>query len=189
MTIAVISCIELFRRLFGVPRCLRLTILLIFVSFCPTFRTDRKKQNMSNKVNERRERKIFEAKKNNDWDEIIRLLNQSVDNQERKDRKNHLISLNSEVVTDGCVSEIMDFVQDNTYNPIEKLLNRELTRYLVDALSKLSDDDYIIVIDIALYGKSALQLTKETSIKSHKTVKSHYEKAIQNLKKELEKYF
>lgn len=41
---------------------------------------------MSNKVQERRERKIKEAIKAKNWDEVTRLLQQEQSNAERRDR-------------------------------------------------------------------------------------------------------
>ena len=77
---------------------------------------------------------------------------------------------------------------------VDKLLNQpinnlERNEFLINALSKLSKDDLQIFLEITLNGTSALQLTKETSFKSHKTIKKRYENILKFLKEELEKYF
>lgn len=140
------------------------------------------------KIEERRNTKLLEAAKKNDWKTVSHLLDQTLSNLERKDRQNHLCSLSTLVVTEGKDTELLDLYTDNTYNPLEQLLFNERNEYLVNALSKLPKDDFHIFLGIVLYGKSALQLTKETSFKSHKTVKNHYEATCKLLKEELGKY-
>ena len=52
---------------------------------------------MSNKVTERRERKIGEAVEAKNWDEVSRLLQQEQSNAERRDRYHHKRSLEESV--------------------------------------------------------------------------------------------
>ena len=144
---------------------------------------------MSNKVEERRNRKIAEAVHNNNWEEVSRLLDQPMENLERKDRDYKLSSLNAETSSEGRTTEVMDSYPDNTYNPVEQLLIKERNEYLNRVLDKLSADDLHIFLEITLNGTSALQLTKETMYKSHKTVQRHYESSCELLKEELKKYF
>ena len=112
-----------------------------------------------------------------------------MDNLERKERYYGKTSLNATVTNEGRATELMDLYPDNTYNPIEQLLIKERNEHLYNVLSKLPEVDLHIFLEIALYGTSALQLTKETTFKSHKTVKKHYEDTLNILKEELGKYF
>lgn len=141
------------------------------------------------KIEERRERKILEAVQIQNWHEVCRLLDQSINNQERKDRYYNLLSLNSKIVNEGQTTEFLDHYADNTFNPISQLLVKELREHLIIALSKLTEEDRYIFLQMALNNKSALQLTKETKYSSHKTIQRHYEKARKILLEELKKYF
>lgn len=144
---------------------------------------------MTNKVEDKRERKIANAVKSGDWSGVDKLLSQPMDNLERKERYYGKTSLNATVTNEGRATELMDLYPDNTYNPIEQLLIKERNEHLYNILSKLPEVDLHIFLEIALYGTSALQLTKETPFKSHKTVKKHYEDTLNILKEELGKYF
>ena len=135
---------------------------------------------MTNKVEDKRERKIANAVKSGDWSGVDKLLSQAMDNLERKERYYGKTSLNATFTNEGRATELMDLYPDNTYNPIEQLLIKERNEPEVDLH---------IFLEIALYGTSALQLTKETPFKSHKTVKKHYEDTLNILKEELGKYF
>lgn len=149
----------------------------------------RKGNFMTNKVEDKRERKIANAVKSGDWSGVDKLLSQAMDNLERKERYYGKTSLNATVTNEGRATELMDLYPDNTYNPIEQLLIKERNEHLYNVLSKLPEVDLHIFLEIALYGTSALQLTKETPFKSHKTVKKHYEDTLNILKEELGKYF
>ncbi len=144
---------------------------------------------MANKVENKRNAKITKAVKAGDWSSVDKLLSQPFKNLKRKDRDYSLSSLNAEVQTEGEYTEVMDLYADNTFNPIEELLIKERNERLYNALSKLSEDDRHIFLAITLHGTSALQLTQETKYKSHKTVQSHYLKALEALKDELKNYF
>ncbi|MGS4845622.1 sigma-70 family RNA polymerase sigma factor [Streptococcus sp. W151] len=144
---------------------------------------------MTSKVEERRNRRIEEAARQEEWGLVDHLLNQEYENIERKDRRYGLLSLNAISKNDGGQdSEIIDLYCAHNYNGLEQLINKEQKLVLNEALQKLSRDDLHILLGIALEGKSALQLTKETSFKSHKTVKNHYEATCKLLKEELGKY-
>lgn len=144
---------------------------------------------MTSKVEQKRERNLANAVECGDWIKVDKLLNQPINNLERKERHYGVISLNLTISNDGKDTEILDLYSDNTYNPIEQLLIKERNEFLINALSKLSKDDLQIFLEITLNGTSALQLTKETSFKSHKTIKKRYENILKFLKEELEKYF
>lgn len=144
---------------------------------------------MTSKVEERRNRRIEEAAIQEKWELVDHLLNQEYENIERKNRMYGLLSLNAISKNDGGRdSEIIDLYCTHNYNGLEQLINKELKLALNEALQKLSKDDLHIFLGVALEGKSALQLAKETSFKSHKTVKTHYEATCKLLKEELEKY-
>lgn len=144
---------------------------------------------MTSKVEQKRERNLANAVECGNWIEVDKLLNQPINNLERKERHYGVISLNLIMSNEGRKTEILDLYSDNTYNPIELLLIKERNELLMDALSKLSHDDFHILLEMTLNGTSALQLTKETSFKSHKTIIKHYEKSLEFLKEELGKYF
>ena len=144
---------------------------------------------MTSKVEERRNRRIEEAVIQEEWELVDHLLNQEYENIERKNRMYGLLSLNAISKNDGGRdSEIIDLYCTHNYNGLEQLINKELKLALNEALQKLSKDDLHIFLGVALEGKSALQLAKETSFKSHKTVKTHYEATCKLLKEELGKY-
>jgi hypothetical protein len=141
------------------------------------------------KIEERRERRINRAIRENDWNEVSRLLDQQFDNIKRQDRKYHLSSLNAIVKNEGGIIELIDLYNDNSLNPLELTLINEVREYLCRALNKLSEDDRHIFLGKVIYGKSLLELTKETRFKSHKTVKRHFEMSKKLLREELKSYF
>ena len=141
------------------------------------------------KIEEPRDSRILEAVRIQNWHEVCRLLDQNIDNLERKDRYYKLLSLNSKIIYSGRSTEIIDYYVDNTFNPIDQLLVKELREHLIISLSKLTEEDRYIFLQMALNNKSALQLTKETKYSSHKTVQRHFEKARKILIEELKKYF
>lgn len=149
----------------------------------------RKGNFMTNKVENKRERNIISAAKSGDWTKVDKLLNQPIDNLRRKERQYGLSSLNITISKEGRATEVMDLYSDNTYNPIEHLLIKERNEHIYNTLSKLPEDDLHIFLEITFNKTSALQLTKETPFKSHKTVKKHYEDTLDFLKDELGKYF
>lgn len=143
---------------------------------------------MTNKVENKREQNIANAVKSGDWSKVDKLLNQPMDNLERKKHFYGKVSLNATISSEGRTTELIDFYSDNTYNPIERLLIKERTQHLYTLLSKLSKDDLHILLEMTLHGTSALQLTKETSFKSHKTVQMHFEDTLDFLRNELKDY-
>ncbi|KJQ69428.1 hypothetical protein TZ90_00105 [Streptococcus mitis] len=144
---------------------------------------------MTNKVEDKRERKIANAVKSDNWSEVDKLLSQAMDNLERKERYYGVTSLDAVLSNKGRNIELIDLYPDNTYNPIEHLLIKERNELLFNALSKLPEEELHILLEIVLHGTSATQLTKETSFKSHKTIQKHYEATLNFLNEELGKYF
>lgn len=143
---------------------------------------------MTNKVENKREQNIATAVKSGDWSKVDKLLNQPMDNLERKERYYGKTSLNAIVSNEGRATELMELYPDNTDNPIEQLLIKDRNEHLYNVLSKLPEVDLHIFLEIALYGTSALQLTKETPYKSHKTIKKHFEDTLDFLRNELKNY-
>ena len=62
------------------------------------------------KVERRRDEKIAIAASNEDWDEVLRLLDQSMENLYRKDREVQLSSLNHIVSTEGRETELVELI-------------------------------------------------------------------------------
>lgn len=174
----------MFRRFFGALFYASLGKQLCFLSV-----QGQKGNFMTNKVENRREHNITSAARSGDWTKVDKLLNQPIDNLGRKDRQYGLSSLNITVSNEGRATELIDLYPDNTCNPIKQILIKERNEYLYNALSKLPEDDLHILLEITLHKTSTLQLTRETSFKSHKTVKKHYETTLTFLKNELRKYF
>lgn len=106
---------------------------------------------MTSKVEQKRERNLANAVECGDWIKVDKLLNQPISNLERKERHYGVISLNLTISNEGRETEILDLYSDNTYNPIEHLLIKELNELLIDALSKLSKNDLHIFLEMALY--------------------------------------
>ena len=52
------------------------------------------------KIINKREEKIFQAKKQNDWDTVLKLLDQEFENSLRQDSRYHLTSLNKRFYSD-----------------------------------------------------------------------------------------
>lgn len=140
-------------------------------------------------IEKRRESKILEAASHNDWETVLKLLDQPLQNLERRDRKYNLISLNAQIVSDTQTSELIDSIADNNYNALNQILLNERNEQLYNALLKLSKDDLHIFLEISLNRTSASQLTRETQYRSHKTVQRHFEKAKKFLENELKNYF
>lgn len=174
----------MFRRFFGVLFHTQFGKLLCFSSV-----HGRKGTFMTNKVENKRERNIANAAKSGDWNKVDKLLNQPMENLERRERYYRMTSLNAIVSNEGRATELMNLYPDNTYNPIEHLLIKERNELLFNVLSKLPKDDLHILLEITLHRTSALQLTRETSFKSHKTVKKHFEDTLDFLRNELKNYF
>lgn len=173
----------MFRRFFGV------LFILQSAKLCFYSVKGRKGNFMTNKVEKKRERNLQNAAKNGNWDIVNTLLNQPINNLERKERYYGMTSLDAVLSNKGRNIELIDLCPDNTYNPIEHLLIKERNELLFNALSKLPEEELHILLEIALHRTSATQLTKETSFKSHKTIQKHYKATINFLKKELGKNF
>ena len=132
------------------------------------------------KVEQRREEKIKKAELSDGWDKVDNLLNQPYDNSCRKDRYYGLCSLDSR---SGDTGSLLDTIAD--YNdPLSLLIKKEEIAIIKDAIEKiLSDRDRKILYGV-VEGRSYLSLAKEVGL-GDKTVKRHYERIIEILRKEL----
>ena len=133
------------------------------------------------KVEQRREEAIKKAVLSGDWAKVDNLLNQSYENSCRKDRSYGLCSLDSR---SGDTGFLLDTIAD--YNdPLTLLIKQERTVFINDTIkSLLSDRDREILFGVVFENKSFSQLAKEVGL-SDKTVKRHYERIIEILRKEL----
>ena len=132
------------------------------------------------KVEQRREEAIQRAILTDDWKKVDNLLNQSYENLCRKDRSYGLCSLDSSSIAKGS---LLDTIAD--YNdPLSLLIKKEEIAIIKDAIEKiLSDRDRKILYGV-VEGRSYSSLAKEVGL-SDKTVKKHYERIIDTLRKEL----
>ena len=133
------------------------------------------------KVEQRREEKIKKAELSDGWDKVDNLLNQPYDNSCRKDRYYGLCSLDSR---SGDTGSLLDTIAD--YNdPLSLLIKKEEIAIIKNAIERLlSERDRKILYGVVLEGKSYSSLSKEFGL-TDKTVKRHYERIIEILRKEL----
>ncbi|QCZ57048.1 sigma-70 family RNA polymerase sigma factor [Streptococcus sp. 1643] len=133
------------------------------------------------KVEQRREEAIKRAALSGDWAKVDNLLNQPYENSCRKDRSYGLRSLDS---GSGDTDPLLDTIAD--YNdPLTLLIKQERTVFINDTIkSLLSNRDREILFGVVFENKSFSQLAKEVGL-SDKTVKRHYERIIEILRKEL----
>ena len=148
---------------------------------------------MSNKVKERRERKIKEAIKAKNWDEVTRLLQQEQSNAERRDRYHHKRSMEEYISrNDGKRRERYEVVASSDLNPEEALALKELRQAIREAKASLSEIDSKIVEMVAEQGCSykatARYISEHYKKMSDITVRSHYFKALEKLASLLEDY-
>ena len=133
------------------------------------------------KVEQRREEAIQRALLTDDWKKVDNLLNQPYENSCRKDRSYGLRSLDSR---SGDTGSLLDTIAD--YNDLLSfLIKKEEIAIINDAIkSLLSDRDREILFGVVFENKSFSHLAKEVGL-SDKTVKRHYERIIEILRKEL----
>jgi sigma-70, region 4 len=138
---------------------------------------------MSTIIN-KREEKILQAKKQNDWDTVLKLLDQEFENSLRQDSRYHLTSLNKIVSYDGKYTELIDLVRNNDSNPLDKLIEIEKNKILYKALKSLNSNEYQLFLSRVEENKSFRQLATELGV-SDKTAKARFEKIILKLQEEL----
>lgn len=136
------------------------------------------------KIINKREEKILQAKKQNDWDTVLKLLDQEFENSLRQDSRYHLTSLNKIVSYDGKYTELIDLVRNNDSNPLDKLIEIEKNKILYKALKSLNSNEYQLFLSRVEENKSFRQLATELGV-SDKTAKARFEKIILKLQEEL----
>ena len=136
------------------------------------------------KIINNREEKILQAKKQNDWDTVLKLLDQEFENSLRQDSRYHLTSLNKIVSYDGKYTELIDLVRSNDSNPLDKLIEIEKNKILYKALKSLNSNEYQLFLSRVEENKSFRQLATELGV-SDKTAKARFEKIILKLQEEL----
>lgn len=133
------------------------------------------------KVDKNRNQKIQDASRNNNWEEVSRLLDQPLENSLRKDRQYKTVSMNNQMSYNGSLKEYGDNIADTNPNPLEHLIIQESKQQLEEALSKLSKQERQIVLGYYVFDKSYSNLAKELGI-SDKTVKKRLESTLQKMK-------
>ena len=151
-----------------------------FSSFKVTYEKDKKMSTIINK----REEKILQAKKQNNWDTVLKLLDQEFENSLRQDSRYHLTSLNKIVSYDGKYTELIDLVRNNDSNPLDKLIEIEKNKILYKALKSLNSNEYQLFLSRVEENKSFRQLATELGV-SDKTAKARFEKIRFKLQEEL----
>lgn len=132
------------------------------------------------KVEQRREEAIRRAKRTGDWDRVDKLLNQPFENLLRKDRSYGLCSLDSSSTDKGG---LLDTVA-NYNDPLSLLIKKEEIAIIKDAIERLMSERDRKILYGVVEGGSYSSLAKEVRL-SDKTVKRHYERIIEILRKEL----
>ena len=136
------------------------------------------------KIINKREEKILQAKKQNDWDTVLKLLDQEFENSLRQDSRYHLTSLNKIVSNEGKCTELIDLIPGKTFNPLDNLLETERNSMLYKALKSLNPSEYKLFVNRVEDKKSFRQLATELGI-SDKTAKARFEKIRFKLQEEL----
>lgn len=151
-----------------------------FSSFYTTYGKDKKMSKIINK----REEKILQAKKQNDWDTVLKLLDQEFENSLRQDSRYHLTSLNKIVSNDGKYTELIDLIPNSIPNSLDNLMETERNSMLYKALKGLSPSEYKLFAERVENNKSFRQLAAELGI-NDKTAKARFEKIRFKLQEEL----
>ncbi|MDT2860871.1 hypothetical protein [Lactococcus lactis] len=137
------------------------------------------------KVEDKRDELIEKAAKRDDWDEVLRLLDQPLANVERKDRAYGLLSLHWNIGTaDNLQIELGDEISDSSLNPLESLIQSELKKEQVNPFTAIQTFDEVeqhMLLGRLLDNKPFSKLSKEVNM-SDKTVKSHFQKDLELLK-------
>ena len=133
------------------------------------------------KVEQRREEAIQRAVLAGDWNKVDNLLNQSYENLLRKDRSHGLCSLDSISVETGS---LLDTIADDS-DALSLLIKKEEIAIIKDAIERLlSERDIKILFGVVFEKKSFSQLATEVGL-SDKTVKRHYGRIRDILRKNL----
>lgn len=139
-------------------------------------------------VTDKRNKKIDEAVSNNDWNEVLRLMDQPLQNAERRDRYHSKQSLDKNISKNARRAELYEIIT-NVPSSETQLLEKELIMHCDSALQQLSFVDRTIVLGrIAEKPLSFVELGRQVGL-TDKTVKSHYLKALEQLEEYLSDYY
>lgn len=141
---------------------------------------------MGDKIIKRYIAQVNKAIKTGNINEVKKVLNRCVENQERNDRYRPVrqaISLDETIKNfSGSSNTVGDFIYksliDKSETPEKVLLRKELYLKLIKFLGAL---DFEIVILRAIDIRTYSEIAKELGL-SDKTVKSHYKKSIKKLR-------
>ena len=97
------------------------------------------------KVTDKRNKKIDEAVSNNDWNEVLRLMDQPFQNAERRDRYHSKQSLDKNISKDARRTELYEIIT-NVPSSETQLLEKELIMHCDSALQQLSFVDRTIAV-------------------------------------------
>ena len=144
---------------------------------------------MSTKIEKRRNRKIEEAAKKGYWDKVDKLLDQQLNNAERRDRAHNKKSLDMNISREQRKTGLYE-VLTNSVNSAESIsLEKELIFQCDNALQQLSQVERTIVLArTAEQPVSYAELSRQLNL-SDKTVKSYFQKACKKLKSLLIDYY
>ena len=156
----------------------------MFSCFFSSFYTTHEKDKKMSKIINKREEKILQAKKQNNWDTLLKLLDQEFDNLLRQDSRYHLTSLNKIVSDNGKYTELIDLIPNEIFNPLDNLIELERNKMLYKELMSLSSNEYKLFVDRVENNKSFKQLATEFGI-SDKTAKARFKKIRLKLQEEL----
>lgn len=112
---------------------------------------------------------------------INHLLDQVLINQERKNRRYGLLSLDYQYNKEN---RFISSIPNNLLSPLEQVIANEEASIIYEAILSLSEIDRTIVIEHYLYNASYRLLSERLGI-SDKTVKQHLIKATMMLKSKL----
>lgn len=141
---------------------------------------------MGDKIIKRHIAQVNKAIKTGNINEVKKVLNRCVENQERNDRYRPVrqaVSLDKTIKNNsGSSYTVGDFIYkslvDKSETPEKVLLRKELYLKLIKFLEAL---DFEIVILRAIDIRTYSEIAKELGL-SDKTVKSHYKKSIKKLR-------
>lgn len=141
---------------------------------------------MGDKIIKRYIAQVNKAIRTGNINEVKKVLNRCVENQERNDRYRPVrqaISLDETIKNfSGSSNTVGDFIYksliDKSETPEKVLLRKELYLKLIKFLGAL---DFEIVILRAIDIRTYSEIAKELGL-SDKTVKSHYKKSIKKLR-------
>ncbi len=86
-----------------------------------------------------KEKKKLQAKKQNDWGPVLKLLDQEFENSLRQDSHYHLTSLNKIVSDDGKYTKL---IPSEIFNPLDNLIEIERNKMLYKALKSFNFSEY-----------------------------------------------